>query len=129
MNPAVKRYNWRIVYVMVLYMIFIALATYEIRNAHLTGWLAYLLAALPAIPAISVFVIAGIYLSEEKDEFLRDVFIQSMLWASGITLSFATFWGLLEIYTLFPHFDLFLLFPLYWGATGIASALIRLRYK
>jgi hypothetical protein len=129
MNSAVKHYTWRLIFVMVWYILFICLAAYEIHHAHLTGWITYLLAALPAIPAISVFFIAGVYLAEEKDEFLRNVFIQAMLWGTGITLSFATLWGLLDNFAVVPHFDLYLLFPMYWGATGIANALIRLRYK
>lgn len=129
MNKAVKRYTSRIAIAMVIYMIVIFLAVYEFHHAHLSGWLAYLVAVLPAIPALSVFVIAGIYLAEEKDEFLLNVFVQSMLWATAVTLSFATIWGFLDNFITLPHFDLYLLFPIYWGITGIASAVIRLRYK
>lgn len=129
MNQAVRRYLTRMMVVMTFYVLFICLAVYEFRHAHLTGWMVYPLAALPAIPAITVFIIAGIYLADEKDEFQRNVFIQSMLWGSGITLSFATLWGFLDMFAGLPHFDIYLLFAIYWAVTGVASSLIKLRYK
>lgn len=129
MSKAVRRYTTRMMVVMTFYVLFIMLAVYEFRHEHLTGWLSYPLAALPAIPAIAVFVIAGVYLTDEKDEFQRNVFIQAMLWGSGITLSFATLWGFLDLFTVLPHFDMYLLFPIFWGVMGVASGLIKLRYK
>ena len=129
MSKAVKSYTTRMMVVMTLYVFFIYLAVYEFRHAHLTGWVTYPLAALPAIPAIAIFVIAGIYLAEEKDEFQRNVFIQAMLWGCGITLSFATLWGFLDLFAGMPHFDIYLLFPIFWGVMGVASGLIKLRYK
>jgi hypothetical protein len=52
-----------------------------------------------------------------------------MLWATGITLSFATLWGFLDNFAAVPHFDMYLLFPMYWASMGIASAFIRMRYR
>jgi uncharacterized membrane protein (DUF485 family) len=129
MNQSVRRYTIRMMVVMTFYVLFIALAAYEFGHMHLAGWVAYTLAALPAIPAIAIFIIAGIYLTDEKDEFQRNVFIQAMLWGSGITLSFSTLWGFLDLFVGLPHFDIYLLFPIFWGVTGIASGFIKLRYK
>jgi hypothetical protein len=128
-NEAVRRYSFRIFVVMIFYIIFIAVDVYAFSHMHLTGWITYLLATLPAIPALAIFIIAGIYLAEEKDEFQRNVFIQAMLWGNGVTLSFATLWGFLDRFVILPHFSLFLLFPIFWAATGVAKGFIKLRYK
>ena len=43
-----------------------------------TRWL-----LLPAIPIIGIIAVVGLYLAEEKDEFQRNLLIQSMLWGLG----------------------------------------------
>ncbi len=48
---------------------------------HPTGILAFLLAALPALPFLAVVVIFGLYEAGAKDEFEQTVQVQSLLWA------------------------------------------------
>jgi len=127
-NPAIRRYTYRLLVAMSFYIAFIVVAVYAFRE-HITGPLAYLLAALPALPIVAMLAIIGLYLAEEKDEFQRNVLVQSILWAVGATLSFTTIWGFLELFVAVPHFDLYLVFPLFWGLVGVASPLLKRRYR
>ncbi len=128
-NLAKKRYTLRLSLAMVAYIIFLFGAVYAFKLSHPTGVLAYTLAILPALPCIGIFIIAGKYLAEESDEFQRMLFTQSMLWATGLTLSFATLWGFLDNFIPLPHFQMYLFFPIYWAITGFASAILRMRYR
>lgn len=128
-NAATRRYTLRVVPAMILY----ALAVFGVAKAlpryHLTGTAAYLLAILPALPILSMIISVGLYLSEERDEFQRNLFIQSMVWAIGATLSVTTVWGSLEMFAQCEHLSLFWLFPMYWTFAGLAVAALQVRYR
>jgi uncharacterized YccA/Bax inhibitor family protein len=114
---------------MVFYILFLFVAVRAFHHGHPEGVSAYLLALLPALPVVGITVVVGMYLAEEKDEFLRNVFIESMLWGIGVTLSVTTVWGFLELFVPVPHLDLYFVFALFWVAVGIASPFLRLRYR
>ena len=128
-NPAVRRYVWRFSGAMVLYTLFLILAVWEFKHRNPTGALAYLLAVLPSLPIIGGLVVVGLYLAEEKDEFQRTVLVQSMLWGIGATLAVTSVWGFLENFVQVVHFDLYLVFPLFWFFVGIFSPVLKARYR
>jgi uncharacterized YccA/Bax inhibitor family protein len=128
-NPATRRYTFRMMTAMAFYLIFLVVAVRAFHHGHPEGVSAYLLALLPALPVVGIMLVVGMYLAEEKDEFLRKVFVDSMLWGIGVTLSVTTVWGFLELFVPVPHLDLYLVFVLFWAAVGIASPFLRLRYR
>ena len=128
-NPAVRRYIWRFSGAMLLYVVFLCIAVWEFTHRHPTGVLAYLLAVLPSIPIVGGLVVVGLYLGEEKDEFQRTVLVQSMLWAIGATLAVTTVWGFLENFVQVVHFDLYLVFPLFWFFVGVFTPALKARYR
>ena len=128
-NPAVRRYVWRFSGAMVLYTQFLILAVWEFKHRNPTGVPAYLLAVLPSLPIIGGLVVVGLYLAEEKDEFQRTVLVQSMLWGIGATLAVTSVWGFLENFVQVVHFDLYLVFPLFWFFVGIFSPVLKARYR
>jgi hypothetical protein len=65
----------------------------------------------------------------EPDEFARSLMVQSMLWGLGVTLSVTTVWGFMENFAAAPHLDLYLVFPLFMIAFGLAQPLVRARYR
>jgi hypothetical protein len=97
------------------------------------GAAVYLLALAPELPIFAILAIFGIYLAEEKDEFIRAVLVQSSLWATCVVLAFTTFWSLLQIYA--PAIDLVLKVPMYWVfvlwcvSFAVAQPLVQRRYK
>ena len=85
------------------------------------------------VAIFACIAILGIYLSEEKDEFVRTVLVKSSLWATGVVLAFATFWGFLQSYA--PAINRTVNFPMcwvffvWWVSFGLAEPLVRRTYK
>jgi len=134
LNPAIRHFIARFVSMIAVYvLVSLAIIHYLVRS-HPTGPILYVLAVLPAIPIIGSIVVVGLYLSEEKDEFLRTVFERSLLWGMGGTLAMTSTCGFLEM---FAHVHLtsryvsplFWVFPFFWIFTAIASAGLRVHYR
>jgi hypothetical protein len=114
------------------------IAKLVVKHGHVHEAVAlYGLAVLPALPLLAVLGITGMYLMEEPDEFERTVVVQSMLWAMGGVLGLTSVWGFLEMfYENMPqqtlavgHLQPFWLFPLFWMLMGMATPLVRWRYR
>jgi len=128
-NPAIKRYNYRGAVVMALYVVFLLLAVWVFKLHPPTGVAAYALAVLPSLPIVGMLVVAGLYLAEEKDEFIRNTQVQAMLGGIGGTLAVTSVWGFLENFVHVPHMDLYLVFPLFWVFVGVSMFVVKLRYR
>jgi hypothetical protein len=110
------------------YVVTILLAASHAKTGHTHGTLAYLLAALPGLSVIAILVAIGHYLREEKDEFLRAIQTEALLWGCGVTLAVATSWGFLQMFTDVPRAPLYLIFALFCFVWGVAAAVIPRRY-
>ena len=129
-NPAVKRYMARFVVAMLAYALFLVLSVLVFVHYRPTGVIAWTLAVLPAVGIIWQMVIFGLYLGEEKDEFMRNLQIQAMLWGIGSTLTVTTVWGFLEGFVHIHHMDPILVYPIFCILSGLSAGLIwTLRYK
>jgi len=128
-NAAGRRYLQRFIPTMVAYVVFLFFVEWYVHAFHPAGALLYALAILPAVPIVGVIVVFGLYLAEEKDEFQRNLIVQSMLWAIGGILALTSVWGFLQMFTRIPHFQPFLAFPLFWLFFGVSSAILRWKYR
>lgn len=128
-DAAVRRYTFRVLIAMIVYMAAIFGVSWIFSHRHPSNAAAWLLAALPSIPIISVLAIFGIYLTEVKDEFVRMLAVRSSLWATAITLGFASFWGFIETYTHPPLIPMYWLFVLWWIVFGFMQAILSWRYR
>ena len=128
-NPAQRRYVVRMGVAAALCVLFALVAALAFRFGHLTGIPAYLVAILPALPIIGALIGTGAYLGEEKDEFQRNLLIQSLLGGIGITLSATTIWGYLEDFAHAPHLDLVWVYPLFWVFVVLSMPFVVLRYR
>lgn len=104
-SSAWKRYNWRIIWLTLLYGAFLLPAVYGFKHHLINGVVAWIVAVLPAIPIIGIFGAMGRYLVEEQDEYVRMLMVRQMLWAMGFTLSVATVWGFLDNFGMVGHVD------------------------
>src|SRR3954466_9584229 len=100
-----KRYNWRTIWLSLLYVIFLLPAVYGFKHQLVPHSVAYVVAILPALPIIGIFGAIGRYLVEEQDEYVRMLMVRQTLWASGFALSLATIWGFLDNFRLVGHLD------------------------
>lgn len=124
-SPAWLRYNWRAVWLSLLYAAFLIAAVYGFKHALIPPALKYVVAVLPALPIIGIFVAMGRYLVEEQDEYLRMRMIRQILWTTGITLAATTMWGFMEDAGL-PHLPMFYVAVLWFGGLGVTGCVIRL---
>ena len=125
-TAAWKRYNWRMIWLWLLYAAFLLIALYTFKHRLLGGPAAYFVAILPAIPIIGVFGTVGRYLVEEQDEYRRMLMVRQTLWASGFALSIATVWGFLESFALVEHVDAYYLAVVWFFGLGIGAIMNRL---
>ena len=128
-SEAGRRYIKRFIPTMTAYVVIILGVSFAFRDETLSGPLAWLLAVAPALPVLAVIAIMGLYIREEKDEFQRNVLIESMLWGMGLTLSATTVAGFLEMYVHTPPMQSFWAFPLFCGAMGLSQVFVRRRYR
>jgi hypothetical protein len=102
-SPAQRRYNRRVVILAIVYAAVLLPVCWLFARHLVAGPLAYLLGILPALPVSGFFVAIGLYLAEERDEYLRMLLIRQSLIATGVAMTAATFWGFLEGFDLVPH--------------------------
>jgi hypothetical protein len=96
---------------------------------HLKGLPAYFVAVLPALPILWLLVEMGRFLAAEKDEFQRNLLVQSLLGGIGGTLAITTIWGYLEDFARAPHLDLVYVYPIFWLFVCVSYPVVRLRYR
>jgi hypothetical protein len=99
---------------------------YGFKHHLLSGVVAYIVAALPALPIIGIFFAMGRYLVEEQDEYVRMLMIRQALWASGFALSAATIWGFLESFDVVGHIDAYYIAVIWFGGLGVGSLINKL---
>ncbi len=128
-NPAQRRYLIRFAVCMTIYIVLLLVSVLALKHFQPTGVPAYALAVLPALPIIASLIVMGIYLAEEKDEFMRNLQVQALLGGTGVTLSVVSVWGFLEKFVHAQHFDLFMVYPLFWVATGLTAAVLWMRVR
>ena len=128
-SPSQRRFMIQMWVAAGLCILFALVTSLAFRLGHPSGFLAYPVAVLPALPIIGALVCTGTYLAEETDEFQRSVMVQSLLGGIGVTLASTTAWGYLEHFGRSPHFDAILVYPIFWFSTALAYPVVRLRYR
>ena len=125
-TPAWKRYNWRVVWLSLVYALLLLPAVYGFKHQLVPDPLKYFVAVLPAMPIIGIFGAIGRYLVEEEDEYVRMLMVRQTLWASAFTLSIATTWGFLDNFGLVGHVDGYWIAILWFLGLGLGGIYNRL---
>ena len=125
-SAAWKRYNWRVIWLSLLYGAFLLPAVYGFKHQLVPHSVAWLVAILPALPIIGVFVAIGRYLVEEQDEYVRMLMVRQTLWASGFALSVTTVWGFLENFGLVGHVEAYYISVLWFFGLAIGAIVNKL---
>ena len=125
-NPVQGRYNRRVVVLSLIYAVLLLGAVYLFKHRLVEGPLAWIVAALPALPVVGIFATIGRYLVEETDEYLRMLMVRQTLYASGFSLSIATIWGFLESFGVVGHVQSYSVAILWFGGLGLGSLVNRL---
>jgi hypothetical protein len=125
-TPAWRRYNWRVVWLSLLYGAFLLPAVYGFKHQLVPHSVAYLVAILPTLPIIGIFAAIGRYLIEEQDEYVRMLMVRQTLWASCFALSAATVWGFLESFDLVGHVDGYYILIAWFFGLGLGGIVNKL---
>ena len=131
-SPAKYRFEDRVLFLIVPLSVLdgiLGFWGFHYHHLHPAGALAVLCASVQSSPIIAFIIILGLYLAEEKDEFQKAVWVQSMLWATGATLSVTTFWGSMEKYSQVRHLDISWVQFLFCVAMIAAIGANRWRYR
>ncbi|QDZ06601.1 hypothetical protein FPZ24_03205 [Sphingomonas panacisoli] len=123
---ATRRYNVRVIVLSLLYSAFLIGAVYGFKHHLVAGPIAWVVAVLPALPIVGIFVAIGLYLVEESDEYVRMMTVRQALWASGFALSIATIWGFLESFEMVQHVEAYWVSILWFGGLGLGTCANRL---
>jgi hypothetical protein len=89
----------------------------------------YLAAISPALPIGFAIFAMGRYFVEEPDEFFRTVQVQATLIGVGLTMFTCTAWGFLSQYAHVWAPPLYLVFPMWAFWMGLATPLVKMRYR
>ena len=125
-NPAFRRYNYRVLVLMIAYAVLLMSTIYLFKHRMLDGSLAFVAAVLPALPIIGMLASIGAYLVEETDEYLRMLMVRQTLWASAFSLSIATVWGFLENFGQVEHVESYVVAVLWFAGLGLGALVNRL---
>ncbi|TPG40445.1 hypothetical protein EAH79_11020 [Sphingomonas koreensis] len=117
-----RRYIYRFLPTMTLYVVLLLAAQHLIRAWHPEGAVLALLAVLPALPLAAVVVIMGLYIAEESDEYLRHQMVRAVMIATGFMLVVTTIWGFLEEGGVLRHLPLYWAFIIWCMGLGFAQA-------
>lgn len=129
-KAAYRRYLGRFIPLMLAYVILVVGVSWLFdRGQAPDGWPGYALAVLPALPILGVIVVMGLYLVEEKDEFMRMRHAMAMLAGLGLIMSVTVVWGFLEIYMHVEHLNAFWVFPGFCMAWGFSSGVLAWVYR
>jgi hypothetical protein len=128
-SVAMKAYQRGVLQTMSGYVLVIVGVTWFVKHHHPQGPEAYLLAVLPTIPIVAMLAVMGMYLRDEKDEFLRWMTIQSMLWAMGVVLALTTVVGFLENFAGVNAPPMFYVFIVYWLVFGVVQWVLQMRNR
>ncbi len=128
-NTAAWRYVIRMWVAAALCVLFSVLAAMVFRFGHPHGIPAYLVAFLPSLPIMGALAGTGMYLGEEKDEFQRNMLVQSLLGGTGALLAATTAWGFMEDFAHAPHLHLAWIYPAFWVFAGISYGVVWWRYR
>jgi hypothetical protein len=125
-KSASRRYLFRMATAMGFYLLAILAGEYLIEGNRITGSVVWLFALLPGIAIAAAVYVLGLYIFEEKDEFLRMLCIHQALIATGIALTFAAIWGFLENYALVAHVDAYWIVILWFLGFGFGALVTRI---
>lgn len=123
MRQPYRRYTLRFMPAMLGYVVLLLLAVWYAKQNAPTGAVAWLIAIAPALPLL--FAIRAIFLlpREEDDEYQRVRLYHAYALATGATLAICTVWGFLDMFSVVPHAEMWVAFPIWAAAMGIARCL------
>lgn len=125
-TPAARRYVTRLSVSMGAYMVTLIGGAHLFNNGMVSGPLLWLLALLPGLSLVGAFYAIGMFIIEQKDEFLRMLLVRQSLFATAFALSVASVWGFLQEFGLVPNVELYYVAILWFFGLGLGAGFNKL---
>ncbi|AKH42771.1 hypothetical protein FHS61_000545 [Altererythrobacter atlanticus] len=125
-TPESRRYMRRLSISMAAYMVTLIGGAYLVNNELVSGPLLWLLALLPGLSLVGAFYAVGMFIIEQKDEFLRMLLVRQSLFATAFALSVASIWGFLQEFGLVPDVALYYVAILWFFGLGLGAGFNKL---
>jgi|HubBroStandDraft_5_1064220.scaffolds.fasta_scaffold139911_2 hypothetical protein len=129
-NPtrrAGRRYLVQVTIAMVFYLILLAGGLYSVQHLNVQGNLRYALLLLPLLPVFSLVPVALRYI-HDTDEFDRQLTLEALAIAAGVTAIYAVTCGFLEVAGMQPVSAWWTWFVV-MGTWGVVRVVLRMRYR
>jgi hypothetical protein len=117
-----KVYKRRVRMVMAGYFVLFLGTMWTVSRMHPVGWELYGLALLPTMPILAVFYFQGLYLHSEKDEYVRELTMRSLLFGTAGALAVVMYDGFLRIVGWHGQMPPFTAFWVFVGMVVLARA-------
>jgi len=121
-TAAGKRYGRRVTVTMSIYVVMVVGAALYVKHFAPHGWLLYFWALLPAIPVIALVGVMGLYLQEEKDEYLRMLTTRSLLVGTAVLIGTLVVNDFLRSFAKGGPLPPFMAYVMFFIAFGVAQA-------
>ncbi len=128
-TPAVKRFCYRMMASAVLAAIVGPAVKWYGHHYYPHGAALYVEAVLRLLPFLGLIASFGLYLYEERDELLYTIWVQSILWATGITVALADLFGELHHFASVHMLTLRTLVVVWALVFAITMPLVSRRYR
>ena len=125
-STAARRYNRRVVIASLAYVVALLCGVAFVRYYHPAIAVRILIAVAVAVPVIFIIRAAALLITEERDEFLRLLYVRQNLVATGVLLTAATLYGFLNTFVVAPRVDAWAAVPLWAVGLGIGAAVNKL---
>ncbi|MBV7255921.1 hypothetical protein KCG44_03890 [Pacificimonas sp. WHA3] len=106
-TPAQRIMRQRLIPLTVIYLAGCLAAMLFINFAGPPDIVVYLISLLLSVPLVACIFVIWRYVTEEKDEYIRMMFVQNMVVSTGFTLAVTTIWGVLELYADAPALPIY----------------------
>ena len=122
-SPAMLRYNRRMTWASIAYMVALMAAIFVYRQPDLPRPVMALVALAPAAAVLAIVWAMARLLLEEDDEYLRFNLARQALFATGGLLAVSTVWGFLEMFGLVIHAPAWAAVPVFAVMLGLGQCL------
>ncbi len=102
----------------------IAFLTWGSGAGWLPEWAIWAIAVVAAASVVGQFA-AAYRLVSVQDEFVRGITAKRVIAATGLTITAAVLWGLVQQFLTVPTVPLWVAYPFFWGAFGLVTPFIR----
>jgi hypothetical protein len=129
-NPADRQFRRRCQIVTGLCVVLYVLCSQASMRMH-SSLVGLVLAGIAGAAFFAELISVGLLTTRLRDEFQRTLLIRSFIWATLITMGFATIWGFIELHSrgMVPHLDVIWIPIILLCCTAAAKLLIFRQYR